>query len=78
MKELAPLTLFPYREADLVIGRVYLAGKVIEHDFGYRAERARIAELIPVAGADRAALRVANRLGLRLGAPPPPAPGNVA
>jgi len=76
MKELAPLTLFPYREADLVIGRVYLAGKVIEHDFGYRAERARIAELIPVAGADRAALRVANRLGLRLGPPPPP--GNMA
>ncbi|TMK92025.1 MAG: hypothetical protein E6G37_09900 [Actinobacteria bacterium] len=72
MKELEPLTLFPHREGDLVIGRVDLAGKVIEHDFGYRAERARIAELIPVTGAERAALRVANRLGLRLGAPPRP------
>jgi len=39
MKELEPLTLFPHREGDLVIGRVDLAGKVIEHDFGYRAER---------------------------------------
>jgi hypothetical protein len=72
MKELEPLTLLAFREGDLVIGRVDLAGKVIEHDFGYRAERARIAELIPAAGAERAALRVANRLGLRLGAPPRP------
>jgi hypothetical protein len=33
-----------------LIGRVELAGKVIEHDLGFRAERARIDALIPVAG----------------------------
>lgn len=29
----------------LILGRVKLAGKVIEHDLGYRAERARVVEL---------------------------------
>jgi hypothetical protein len=53
--------------SDFVFGRVELAGKVIEHDFGYRAERARIAELIPISGAQRSALHVANRLGIPIG-----------
>src|SRR5215210_3507386 len=39
-----------------VLGRVFLAGKVIEHAFGYRAERARIVELIPTT-ADRGITR---------------------
>jgi hypothetical protein len=51
---------------DVILGRVELAGKVIECTQGYRAERARVAELIPVAGQERAALRLARRLGVPL------------
>lgn len=51
----------------IVLGRVHLAGKVIEHDRGYRAERARIVELIPTTE-DRDAVKwIAVRLGLPLG-----------
>ena len=50
-----------------VLGRVLLAGKVIEHEFGYRAERARIAELIPTT-LDGGITRVlASRLELPVG-----------
>jgi hypothetical protein len=56
--------------ADFVFGRVELAGKVIEHELGYRAQCARIAELIPITGTQRSALRVANRLGIPIGLPP--------
>lgn len=52
----------------LVLGRVLLAGKVIEHAQGYRAERARIAELIPVRGAEDVVSAVAAALGLPMGA----------
>src|SRR5205823_7564114 len=31
-----------------IVGKVQLAGKVIEHEHGYRAERARIAEILPI------------------------------
>ena len=51
-----------------VLGRVLLAGKVIEHDEGYRAERARIAELIPVKGTERTVELLAAALGLPMGA----------
>ena len=51
-----------------VLGRVLLAGKVIEHDDGYRAERARIAELIPVKGTERTVELLAAALGLPMGA----------
>jgi len=50
-----------------VLGRVLLAGKVIEHDEGYRARRARIAELIPVKGTERTVARLAAALGLPMG-----------
>jgi hypothetical protein len=50
-----------------VLGRVLLAGKVIEHAEGYRAERARIAELIPVKGTERTVSRLAAALGLPMG-----------
>jgi hypothetical protein len=56
----------------VILGAVELAGKVIECTFGYRAERARIVELTPVAGTEREAMRLANRLGLRLTASVPP------
>jgi hypothetical protein len=50
-----------------MVGRVELAGKVIEHDFGYRAERARIAEIIPLPGFDAWTDVVARRYGLPVG-----------
>jgi len=58
----------------VVLGRILLSGKVIEHDLGYRAERARIAELIPLRGTERSVMVLAHRLGVGM-APavePPP------
>lgn len=52
----------------VVLGRVLLSGKVIEHVTGYRAQRARIAELIPFRGSERSVMVLANRLGLGMGA----------
>jgi hypothetical protein len=54
------------RRVPVVLGRIELSGKVIEHDVGYRAERARIAELIPFSGTEHAAMVLANRLGVGL------------
>jgi hypothetical protein len=52
--------------ANFILGRVELAGKVIEYAAGYRAERARIVELIPLGGTEPEAIRLANRLELPL------------
>jgi hypothetical protein len=57
---------------DVILGRVELAGKVIECTAGYRAERARIVELIPIEGSEREAIRLANHLGLPLSSAVPP------
>ncbi len=51
----------------VVFGRVDLAGKVIEHETGYRAERARIAELMPTTSDAGLTLSLARRLELPLG-----------
>jgi hypothetical protein len=56
-----------WEEGGTVLGLVLLAGKVIEHDLGYRAERARIGELIPVRGRERWVKQLADRLGLPVG-----------
>jgi hypothetical protein len=56
-------------ESGIVLGRVELAGKIIEHEYGYRAERARIAELIPMRGTERTVMRLGARLGLPIGRP---------
>ena len=53
----------------VVWGRVELAGKIIEHECGYRAERARIVELIPIQGTERTVMLLASRLGLSVGHP---------
>jgi len=58
-------------ESGVVLGRVELAGKIIEHEYGYRAERARIAELIPIWGTERTVMRLGARLGLPMGRPVP-------
>ena len=47
-----------------VIGRVKLAGKVIEHEFGYRAQLARIDALIPARGHESLTAMVALRRGI--------------
>ena len=47
-----------------VFGRVELAGKVIEHRLGYRAERARVLELMPLGRNDHVTSAVA--IGLRV------------
>ncbi|MCD6022339.1 MAG: hypothetical protein K0R20_2049 [Actinomycetia bacterium] len=51
----------------MVFGRVELAGKVIEHETGYRAERAHIAELIPTTTDGGVTRSLARRLELPLG-----------
>jgi hypothetical protein len=56
----------------VILGRVELAGKVIECSTGFRAERARIVDLTPVVGTEREAMRLANSLGLPLTGPVAP------
>jgi hypothetical protein len=64
--------LTPRSQGTFVLGRVELAGKVIEHARGYRAERARIAELIPLRGTERAVESIARRVGVGVGSPVKP------
>jgi DNA-binding NarL/FixJ family response regulator len=52
-----------------VAGRVHLAGKIVEHDFGYRAERMRIAELLSFPGTEEIVARFAESLGVPAGEP---------
>ena len=59
----------PGDTSGVVMGRVELAGKVIEHEWGYRAERARIAELIPFRGTEQSVMILAARLGLPISEP---------
>ena len=62
----------------VVLGRILLSGKVIEHEWGYRAERARIAELIPFRGTERPIMVLAHRLGVGMApAVEPPSPEEV-
>ena len=58
-------------ERGWIFGRVELAAKIIEHDDGYRAQRARIAELNPIAGDERNSFHLAALLGLPIGDPVP-------
>jgi hypothetical protein len=69
MKELS--SMLGFSAPGVVLGRVELAGKVIECTMGYRAERARIIELLSIAGDRRSAAELALRLGLPLAALPP-------
>lgn len=64
MKELS--SMLGLSAPGVVLGRVELAGKVIECTLGYRAERARIAALIPIGGNDRTVKRLEQSLGLPL------------
>jgi hypothetical protein len=50
-----------------IVGRVQLAGKVIEHAQGYRAEHARVVEILPIEGRGRLTESVATRFGVTVG-----------
>jgi hypothetical protein len=50
-----------------IVGRVQLAGKVIEHAQGYRAEHARVVEVLPIEGRGRLTESVAARFGVAVG-----------
>jgi hypothetical protein len=56
-------------ERGWIFGRVELAGKIIEHEHGYRAQRARIAELNPLDGDQRNSSHLAALLSLPIGDP---------
>jgi hypothetical protein len=65
-------------DGGVILGRVGLAGKIVEHDLGYRAECARIAELNPIEGDESNAAVVAAAVGVALGPSVPsdrPPPG---
>jgi len=49
-----------------VIGKVELAGKIIEHDHGYRAEWARVVALLPVPGQELQAEAIAKEYGAQV------------
>lgn len=53
------LKTLPRQNRSVIMGRVQLAGKVIEHEDGYRAELARVFELLPVRGQESAAQKLA-------------------
>jgi hypothetical protein len=79
MKDLESMLRFS--APGLVLGRVKLAGKVIEYTSGYRAECARIDELISTAADRRSVAKLALRLGLPLASTIPPwidGPSSVA
>jgi hypothetical protein len=77
MASILSRTADPRAATFLVAGRVDLAGKVVEHDLGYRAERMRIAELLPFGGTEQTVARFARRLGVPVGEPIPD-PDDVA
>jgi hypothetical protein len=68
----AAWSVLPGGGRDLVIGRVQLAGKVIEYEHGYRAERARIVELFPWRGSEAVVERLASCVGVPVGRSLPP------
>jgi hypothetical protein len=53
--------------ATAIVGKVQLAGKVIEHDRGYRAECARVVEILPIEGRSRLTESLAERFGVPVG-----------
>jgi hypothetical protein len=72
----------------LIMGKVALSGKVIEHERGYRAEKARVVELYALPGRETVAELLANRYDATVSvqeieslpplAPPRPAPVPIA
>jgi Bacterial regulatory proteins, luxR family len=62
-------TTYPETVTQRVAGRVHLAGKIVEHDLGYRAERMRIVELRPFRGTEQIVARFAQCLGVPVGEP---------
>jgi hypothetical protein len=61
-------------EVNVILGKIAMAGKVIDHEFGYRAELARILALIPLEGTETDARVLASHLSLPLTKSVPPWP----
>lgn len=61
-------------EVNVIFGKIAVAGKVIDHEFGYRAELARILALIPLEGTETDAKVLASHLSLPLTKSVPPWP----
>jgi hypothetical protein len=59
--------LGPRGSRPLMMGRVLLAGKVIEHDRGYRAERAKVLDVLPAPGQESFAEWLGAQLGVGVG-----------
>jgi hypothetical protein len=51
----------------VIAGRVHRAGKVVEHDHGYRAELARVQEILPIERQRARTEPVARRFGVPIG-----------
>lgn len=64
LRTLGSLRLLPRADATFVVGRVLIAGKVIEHDEGYRAERARVLDVLPGPGQEELASDLAAQFGV--------------
>ncbi len=65
-KTMALPVMLAQQQAQALVGRVELAGKIIEHDDGYRAEFARVVELLPAPGQESAAEWIASVYGARV------------
>src|SRR4029077_8534126 len=50
-----------------IIGKVELAGVIVEHDHGYRAQLGRVMEILPTSGARADAERLACVYGVPVG-----------
>jgi hypothetical protein len=61
-------------EVNIVLGKIAMSGKVIDHEFGYRAELARILALIPLERTETDAMVLASHLSLPLTKSVPPWP----
>jgi hypothetical protein len=61
-------------EVNIILGKIAMAGKVIDHEFGYRAELARILALIPLEGSETDARLLASHPSLPLTKSVPPWP----
>jgi hypothetical protein len=53
----------------IVAGRIQMAGKIIEHQHGFRAERARIVELFPIEGTEPCVRVLGAQLRVPIGPP---------
>src|SRR5439155_21478014 len=64
VEELSTLGLPAMSSAGIVVGKVELAGRVIEHELGYRAQYGRVVELLSAPGVLEAPFAAAAAYGV--------------